>query len=43
MNDLIQYAENEFGIPLLDAEFDHTNHMLERDLILGRENCYMGA
>ena len=43
MNDLIQYAETEFGIPMLDSDFDYTDHILERDMIFGRNNCYMGS
>ena len=43
MNDLIQYAETEFGIPILDAEFDHMFHMMEHDRLLDRNKCYMGA
>ena len=36
MSDIINFAESEFGIPLLDMEYDHMEHQLNRDLVLGQ-------
>jgi hypothetical protein len=45
MNDLIQFAENEFGFPVLNAEFDHMKYMLEQEKMLGSTKngeCFIG-